>query len=103
MYLQVEITSRCNLKCKMCPLILGTTASSGSAGVIDDADWEQVKRLSITAGRIMLVGFGEPMTHPRFVGMLQELDKIGVEISFSTNGIGSEQIAPPLAMLKHLR
>ena len=103
MYLQVEITSRCNLKCKMCPLTLGTTASSGSAGVIDDADWEQVKRLSITAGRIMLVGFGEPMTHPRFVSLLQELDKLGVDISFSTNGIGAEQIAPRLAMLKHLR
>jgi radical SAM protein with 4Fe4S-binding SPASM domain len=103
MYLQVEITSRCNLKCKMCPLTLGATASSGTAGLIEDADWEQVKRLSATAGRIMLVGFGEPMTHPRFVGMLQELDKLGVEVSFSTNGIGAELIAPRLALIKHLR
>jgi radical SAM protein with 4Fe4S-binding SPASM domain len=103
MYLQVEITSRCNLKCKMCPLTLGTTASSSSAGLIGDADWEQVKRLSAVAGRVLLVGFGEPVTHPGFVPMLRELDALGVEIQFSTNGIGGELIAPHLAALKCLR
>lgn len=103
MFLQVEITSRCNLKCRMCPLTLGTTSSSAAAAQLADADWEQVKRYSQAAGRVLLVGFGEPLTHPRFLQMLHELDELRIETSFSTNGIGAEAVAGELARLKHLR
>lgn len=102
-YLQVEITSRCNLKCRMCPLTLGTTASSGSDGHISELDWDQVKRLGRLCGRVAILGFGEPAMHPKFVSMLQELDDLGIETSFSTNGIGGEAIARHLSSLKRLR
>ncbi|HYP14836.1 MAG TPA: radical SAM protein [Bryobacteraceae bacterium] len=103
MYVQVEVTSRCNLKCRMCPLTLGATGSGADGGKLADADWEQVKRMSRAAGRALVVGFGEPLTHPRFVPMLHELDELGVEISFSTNGIGAEAVAGDFATLKNLR
>lgn len=102
-FLQVELSSRCNLKCTMCPLTLGTTDSAASAAIIGDANWEQVKDFARQSGRIMLVGFGEPLTHPDFLSMLEELDDLGVEISFSTNGIGAEVIAGPLAAIRGLR
>jgi radical SAM protein with 4Fe4S-binding SPASM domain len=87
----------------MCPLTLGVTQSSGSPQQLGEAEWEQVKRMGASVGRVMILGFGEPMTHPKFVPMLFELDELGIETSFSTNGIGGELIADRLAELKHLR
>ena len=103
LYLQVEITSRCNLKCKMCPLTLGNTQTSGTDGNLEEASWEQVKRYAIQVGHVLISGFGEPITDRRFLPMLEELDALGVATGFSTNGIGAEHIAPRVARLQHLR
>jgi radical SAM protein with 4Fe4S-binding SPASM domain len=102
LYLQVEITSRCNLKCRMCPLTLGNTITSGTEGNLDDASWDDIKRYAQAVGHVLISGYGEPMTNVRFLPMLQELDALGVNTSFSTNAIGAEHIAPQLGGLKHL-
>jgi len=101
---QIEISSRCNLKCKMCPLTLETTLSSGDAdGLMSDATWEQVISMGKQAGTIIIAGFGEPLTNPDFRSMLRDLDDAKIEYSFSTNGIGFEKFAPELATLKYLK
>jgi radical SAM protein with 4Fe4S-binding SPASM domain len=102
LYLQVEITSRCNLKCRMCPLTLGNTITSAEEGNLDDASWEDIKRYAVEVGHVLISGYGEPITNVRFLPMLQELDVLGVSTSFSTNGIGAEHIAPQLKQLRKL-
>ncbi len=89
LYLQVEITSRCNLKCKMCPLTLGTTITSSAEGNLDDASWDDIKQYAQQVGHVLISGYGEPITNVRFLPMLQELDALGVHTSFSTNAIGA--------------
>ena len=101
--LQVEITSRCNLKCKMWPLTLGNTWTSGTDGTLEDASWEQIRRYAVEVGHVLISGFGEPMTDVRFLPMLEELDALGVATGFSTNGIGAEHIADRIGKLQHLR
>jgi len=100
---QIEVSSRCNLKCRMCPLTLETTMSSGDPGLMTEATWEQVVRMGKLAGQVTIAGFGEPLTHPDFRKMLRALDEAGIEISFSTNGIGFEKFAPELAELRNLK
>jgi radical SAM protein with 4Fe4S-binding SPASM domain len=102
LYLQVEITSRCNLKCRMCPLTLGNTITSSAEGNLDDASWDDIKLYAQQVGHVLISGYGEPMTNVRFLPMLQELDALGVQTSFSTNAIGAEYIAPQLADLRKL-
>jgi radical SAM protein with 4Fe4S-binding SPASM domain len=102
LYLQVEITSRCNLKCRMCPLTMGNTITSAEEGNLDDASWDDIKRYAAQVGHVLISGYGEPITNVRFLPMLQELDALGVQTSFSTNAIGAEHIAPQLGQLRKL-
>jgi radical SAM protein with 4Fe4S-binding SPASM domain len=101
--LQVEITSRCNLKCKMCPLTTAGTLSGGDPGPWADAVWEQVRGWAAAVGRVNFCGYGEPFLHPEFLEYLHDLDARGVRTSFSTNGIAvTESTAAALADLRHL-
>lgn len=84
--LQIEITSHCNLKCKMCPLTLEGVPSSLRPGHMQELTWERVRELACWVGRVNLTGYGEPLTNPRFLTCLEELDKLGVFTGFSTNG-----------------
>jgi radical SAM protein with 4Fe4S-binding SPASM domain len=102
LYLQVEITSRCNLKCRMCPLTLGNTITSAEAANLDEASWDDIKRYAAQVGHVLISGYGEPITNVRFLPMLQELDDLGIHTSFSTNGIGAENVAAKLGGLKKL-
>jgi MoaA/NifB/PqqE/SkfB family radical SAM enzyme len=101
--LQVEITSACNLSCRMCPLTLGATPSSRQPAHMREATWREVVAAAKQIGSVNLTGYGENTTHPRFIGMLGELDRDGVSTSFSTNGIGMiDKVVDALAALRHL-
>jgi radical SAM protein with 4Fe4S-binding SPASM domain len=84
--LQIEITSHCNLKCKMCPLTLEGVPSSLRPGHMQEVTWEQVRRLAKEIGRVNLTGYGEPLANPRFLPLLRELDDLDIKMGFSTNG-----------------
>lgn len=101
--LQVEVTSRCNLKCKMCPLTTGDTLSSTKPDHMSDIIWEDIVPLAKRCGEINLTGYGEPFLNPNFLPLLQNLDREGVRIGFSTNGtLLTPEIARELAKLKHI-
>jgi radical SAM protein with 4Fe4S-binding SPASM domain len=101
--LQVEITSHCNLKCKMCPLTLEGTPSSLRPGHMQEVAWEQVRRLAREVGRVNLTGYGEPLANPRFLTALRELDDLGIQTGFSTNGgLVTPRTVATLAALRHL-
>src|SRR3954451_12898214 len=85
--LQVELTSNCNLKCRMCPLTTGETASSTRPGAMTEAVWEEVREAAASIGHILVVGYGEALTSVECLPRLRELDALGVSMTFSTNGI----------------
>lgn len=102
--LPVEITSHCNLKCRMCPLTTKRTASSQQPGHITDAVWTRITPIAQKIGQMVITGFGEPFVHPRCLDLLAELDAAGVRTSLSTNGVAlTPQSAEKLARLQHFQ
>ncbi len=65
---QIEVTSRCNIKCVMCPVTVlvdrwpqrdvGWETFEGIAGAFEHTDW------------IYLQGWGEPLLHRRIFDMI---------------------------------
>jgi radical SAM protein with 4Fe4S-binding SPASM domain len=101
--LQVEPSSRCNLRCQMCPVSTKGTLSTQNPGVMTPEVWATVRELGGRIGKVLMTGFGEPFLHPGFLDMLRELDAAEVSISFSTNGIlVTDEIVRELNQLKHL-
>lgn len=100
---QVEFTSRCNLRCRMCPLTTGSSSSSGSPGPMRDIVFDELLRIARRCGHVVLAGYGEPLTNPQCIPMLRALDAEGINVSMSTNGLAlTPRIARELARLEHL-
>ncbi|MDK2869895.1 MAG: hypothetical protein PWP39_1130 [Pyrococcus sp.] len=84
-YLYLEITSRCNLKCKMCFKQYwedeeGDMDYDLFLKILDDA--EEFPELKM----IYFGGIGEPTVHPRFMDMVREVKRRGFALGISTNG-----------------
>lgn len=84
--LQVEITSHCNLHCRMCPLTSEGTPSSQTPGNVQELSWREVVKMACEIRNVIIAGFGEPLLHPKCISMLQELDRNSVWMSLATNG-----------------
>jgi MoaA/NifB/PqqE/SkfB family radical SAM enzyme len=81
---QVEVTSRCNLKCVMCPVTV--LAEHWPAR---DMAWETFERAAAAFNRtrwVHLQGWGEPMLHPRIYDMIARAKSAGCRVGFTTNG-----------------
>lgn len=101
--LQIEVTSRCNLKCKMCPLTTGNTLSSASPGHMTDVLWDALLPLAKRYGNVILTGYGEPFMNPNFLPLLKELNQAKVSMGMSTNGtLLTKALARELDELEHL-
>lgn len=105
--ISIELTSKCNLTCKMCPLTLGTSSSSQAVSFMDLAVWRRL--LDDIDGRVekvILTGFGEPMLHPHLLDMLSDLEERSIPFGLTTNGVhikpGIEEMLPGLTGLRHL-
>ena len=85
--LQIELTSVCKLKCKMCPLTEGKTIASRSNNrFIKNETFEKVFEIAKDVQQVLLIGFGEVFLHPRVKEILALLDRNNVVIGLSTNG-----------------
>jgi radical SAM protein with 4Fe4S-binding SPASM domain len=84
--LQVEITSHCNLHCRMCPLTIEGTPSSQSPGNAQELSWREVVKMACEIRNVIIAGFGEPLLHPQCLSMMRELDRHSVWMSLATNG-----------------
>jgi len=81
---QIEVTSRCNLKCVMCPVTV--LADHWPAR---DMSWETFERLAEAFGRakwVYLQGWGEPLLHRRIFDMIGRAKEAGCRVGFTTNG-----------------
>jgi radical SAM protein with 4Fe4S-binding SPASM domain len=101
--LLVEITSHCNLKCKMCPLTAQITTSGLRPGHMQAELLGKIIPFAQEAGQVGIAGYGEPLTHPDCVQFLQELDSLGVRTNITTNGtLLTKSVSEELAALQHL-
>lgn len=84
-HMHVELTSYCNLRCRVCPT--GTGRLERQPQAIDPALF---KRVMDEAGPYLLTaslwGWGEPLLHPRLADVLSQVQDRGVTTLLSTNG-----------------
>lgn len=84
-YLYLEITSRCNLNCKMCfkqhwEDIDGDMSYDLFQKILDDAKEFPELRM------VIFGGIGEPLVHPKFLEMMRDVKKRGYALGITTNG-----------------
>lgn len=81
---QIEVTSRCNLRCVMCPV---TVLADRWPAL--DLSWEAFQRIArafAEAKWVHLQGWGEPLLHPRLFDMIAVAKGAGCRVGFTTNG-----------------
>lgn len=81
---QIEVTSRCNLRCVMCPV----TVLAERWPAIDLA-WESFERIAVAFDKVKWVhlqGWGEPLLHRRIFDMIARAKGAGCRVAFTTNG-----------------
>jgi MoaA/NifB/PqqE/SkfB family radical SAM enzyme len=81
---QIEVTSRCNLHCVMCPV---TVLADQWPAV--DLPWETFQRIARAFEKtkwVYLQGWGEPLLHPRLFDMIALAKSAGCRVGFTNNG-----------------
>lgn len=94
LYIDVELTNVCNLKCRMCPT--GTGAMHRMKGFMSDKVIEAIVK-NIEDYKIPAVRFirwGEPTIHPQYIEYMERIRQAGAIIHLNTNGckLDEEQI-----------
>lgn len=82
-----ELTPFCNLNCKMCYIRMNTKELSNTGSLLPLEKWleiaEDLKKIGCLF--ILLTG-GEPLTHPDFTNLYEQLIKDGFIVTINTNG-----------------
>lgn len=84
----VEVAARCNLRCRMCPIIVDPRYQPGPGsqpGLMADEVFDALAPVFPTLKRAYLFGLGEPMLHPRIVDWVARAAGAGVEVWITTN------------------
>lgn len=82
----IEPTNLCNLDCVTCMRNVWDEPS----GLMSDDVFDEILRGAQTftpTPSIFFGGFGEPLTHPRIVGMVSRAHQAGASVELITNGI----------------
>lgn len=80
----IEVTSRCNLHCPMCPREI--SPDLGNRDMDMDTFRRVLERIGDVASFIWLAGLGEPMMNKHFMQMIAECRQAGIATGASTNG-----------------
>lgn len=88
---QVEVTSRCCLRCRMCP-----RSALADRWPEIDLPWEAFEGIARAFPRVQhvhLQGWGEPLLHPRLFDMVGLAKSAGCRVGLTTNGMGLDREA----------
>lgn len=81
--INLELTGKCNARCSMCPREAMVRPRSMTLPTLRQA----VARFDpVDVFRVVVAGFGEPTTHPRFSACMEELRRSPVAVDMVTNG-----------------
>ena len=82
--LQIEVTSHCNLRCRVCPVTTGMDRLSG------DMDWGLFKKTIDELGDYLLLilfwDWGEPFLNANAYEMIRYAHSRGIKVMSTTNG-----------------
>jgi radical SAM protein with 4Fe4S-binding SPASM domain len=85
-FVQIEPVGQCNLKCRMCPVMLRSDApSTGAPAFMDFDQFVRVLDEFPALKELHLQGLGEPMMHPRFFEMVAYAAGKGITVTTNTN------------------
>ena len=84
-YLEIEITSRCNLSCRNCP----QTVLKREKGDMDESVFQKIiDECAEHIPMISLSGFGEPLLHDKIIAFVRYAKEKGVtRLALETNGL----------------
>lgn len=81
-----EITSRCNLDCKMCYVHMSPEEQAKIGQELTAKEWIQIGKEAVKNGMIyLLLTGGEPLLRPDFLTIYTELVQMGLLVSINTN------------------
>jgi len=81
--LLVEVSSKCNLKCRMCNIHHDTR----SGRIIPDKLLDLTFDLAKTASVVNPFGLGEPLLHPEITRIVGKYKSLGASVELVTNGM----------------
>jgi radical SAM protein with 4Fe4S-binding SPASM domain len=92
-----DITSRCNLRCRHCPI-----EASPEAPVDGDLPHDRIRslllELSLAGVQEIMISGGEPLCHPAFTAILRETEASGPRVILRTNAmLITREVAAQLA------
>jgi len=82
---QIELTTRCPLRCKMC------VRTESDAWIYQDMSFDDFKKILPhlrEVETVVLEGWGESLLHPNLIDCIQLVKKEGPEVGFVTSGMG---------------
>jgi len=79
----LELTGKCNARCVMCPRDAMVRPAIMS---LDTLHWVLARLNPNDVSRVVVAGFGEPTTHPKFEACLDVLRAAPVPVDLVTNG-----------------
>ncbi len=80
-YLVIESTSRCNLKCEMCP----RNSFKSENGDIDLELFKEINKYVNHGITVNLAGWGEPLLHPEIDELIKIVKMKRASVGFTTN------------------
>lgn len=84
----LELTNACNLNCIMC----GRNAAEFKPIYFDMDNFYSLEPLFDEIEEVTLMGWGEPTIHPRFIEMLEVINRHSARKYFCTNGMNLKKI-----------
>jgi MoaA/NifB/PqqE/SkfB family radical SAM enzyme len=81
---QVELTSRCQLKCIMCPRTV--FSEEWESGDMPLSVYEKISKYFHLVKNVHLQGWGEPLLHPNLFDMIRIAKAKSCNVSVTTNG-----------------
>lgn len=96
MYL--EATALCNLKCPMCPTVMGLPRDPYRTKMFDLELLPKLEPALPFVTRCFLSGGGEPLLHPRFFDIVRALKKHDIELHFNSNATVIDEECARLVM-----
>ena len=82
--LYLEVTNRCNLRCRTCPQFFGMAEPSADLSL---ERFREVIAQFPRLKRVVLHGIGEPLLNPHLPQMVRELKARGAYVLFNSNGL----------------
>lgn len=82
----IEISSRCNLSCVMCPRSLGKSPTGGSGDIVLEA-FDRLESLFPHLDDIVLSWIGEPLLHPQLGRILERVRAYRANVHITSNGM----------------